>query len=190
MAETSERPRITLQNPYDRTSARLVNICKQKIHKLDTVVVKVIMDSLSNDPSAQFPGGFRNAVQERLESEQLEHFDDPDLSDKHKTSHHVLRTAMQMLAAFATYARITLEDKLRNESIQSESPTEITAFAQRARKLCMGLVAMGVHATTVSGLLQQSIMRQPLQSVPVFELRRDIAQKGATFATGVAFQSH
>jgi hypothetical protein len=121
VAETSERPRITLQNPYDRTSARLVNICKQKIHKLDTVVVKVIMDSLSNDPSAQFPGGFRNAVQEPLESEQLEHFDDPDLSDKHKTSHHVLRTAMQMLAVFATYARITLEDKLRNESIQGGS---------------------------------------------------------------------
>ena len=182
VAELGERPRITLRDPHDRTGARLRNICVQKINKLDALVVKVIMDNLSNDPSVSFPGGFRTAVQERLESEQLEHFDDPELSSKFKTSHHVLRTAMQMLAVFATQARIALEDKLRNESMRLENPTEVTAFAQRARRLCMALVAMGVPATTVSGLLQQSIMRQPLLSVAGFELRRDVAQKGATLA--------
>ena len=98
---------------------------------------------------------------------------------------------MQMLAVFATQARIALEDKLRNESMRLENPTEVTAFAQRARKLCMGLAAMGVPVTTVSGLLQQSIMCQPLLSVAGFELRRDVAQKGATFAlTELLTKSH
>ena len=84
VAEINERPRTTLPDPRDRANARLRNICMQKINKLDAFVVKVIMDSLSNDPSVSFPGGFRTAVQERLESEQLEHFDDPELSTSSK----------------------------------------------------------------------------------------------------------
>ena len=129
----------------------------------------------------QFPGGLFSAVTARLESEQ-EYFDDPVRSSLFKTAHHVLRVVMQMLAVFAAQARIVLEDKLRNESLPSESPAEITAYVQRARGIAMGLVTMGVPPPTVSGLLQQSIMRQPFQSVAGFELKREVALKGDAFA--------
>ena len=44
------------------------------------------------------------------------------------------------------------------------------------------MVTMGVPPPTVSGLLQQSIMRQPFQSVAGFELKREVALKGDAFA--------
>ena len=115
-----------------------------------------------------------------LESEQLEHFDDPDRSKVHKTTHHILRTTMQMLAIFSPQARTVLEDELRNGRLSAEDPAELAAFEQRSRRVCMQLVAMGVPAVTVSELLQQSIMRQHLQSVAGYELKRDIALKGST----------
>jgi hypothetical protein len=192
VTETTERPRKALRDPDDPTSARVVNLCRQKIYTLDAIVSKVILNSLSKDPSAQFPGGLYSAVTARLESEQMEYFDDRVRSSKFKRAHHVLRVVMQMLAVFAAQARIVLEDKLRNESLPSESPAEITAYVQRARGIAMGLVTMGVPPPTVSGLLQQSIMRQPFQSVAGFELKREVALKGDPFAllNGTTFQNH
>ena len=180
VAETNERPRKALQDKDDYRTTRLVNFCRQKFSQLEEVASKFILDSLSKDPSAQFPSGLRDAVMTSLESEQLEHFDDPDRSKMHKTTHHILRVTMQMLAAFTPQARIVLEDELRNGRLPAENPAELAAFEQRSRRVCMQLVAMGVPAVTVSELLQQSIMRQHLQSVAGYELKRDIALKGST----------
>ena len=180
VVETNERPRRELQDEDDYRTNRLINLCRQMFSKLEAVASKFILDSLSKDPSPQFPSGLRDAVMASLESEQLEHFDDPDRSKVHKTTHHILRTTMQMLAIFSPQARTVLEDELRNGRLSAEDPAELAAFEQRSRRVCMQLVAMGVPAVTVSELLQQSIMRQHLQSVAGYELKRDIVLKGST----------
>jgi hypothetical protein len=45
VTETTERPRKALRDPDDPTSARVVNLCRQKIYTLDAIVSKVILNS-------------------------------------------------------------------------------------------------------------------------------------------------